>query len=132
MAVQPCMGWISIKKKKKNLKLTMKTQEERQCFLIFPCKWGCSGGYSCTWICFNTYISIIYFIWCTARYTMKRTRVPSNVTRSTKLRGTQRSPELTFRSMDFPLPEDLIFLHLTIILFLVLLKRVLVHSHPIN
>ena len=63
---------------------------------------------------------------------MKRTRVPSNVTRSTKLRGAQRSPELTFRSMDFPLPEDLIFLDLTIILFLVLLKSVLVHSHPIN
>ena len=63
---------------------------------------------------------------------MKRTRVPSNVTRSTKLRGVQRSPELAFRSIDFRVPENLIFLDLTIILSLVLLKRVLVHSHPVN
>lgn len=63
---------------------------------------------------------------------MKRTRVPSDVTRSTKLRGAQRSPELIFRSIDFLVPESLIFLDLTIILSLVLLKRVLVQSHPIN
>ena len=36
---------------------------------------------------------------------MRQTRVPSNVTRSTKLQGVQ----LTFRSTDFHLPENLIF-----------------------
>ena len=74
-----------------------------------PCQWDRSGGYSCTWICLNIYLSIIYFIWYTARYTMTRTCVPPDVTRSTKLRGAQRSPKLTFRSMDFRVPENLIF-----------------------
>ena len=40
---------------------------------------------------------------------MRRKRLPSNVTRSVKLRGAQRSPELAFRSTDFRLPENLIF-----------------------
>ena len=82
-------------------KLTMKKLEERQCFLMPSFKWGCSGRYSCTWICVNIYLSIICFIWYRARYTMRRTRVPPNVTRSTKLRDAQLSPELAFRSVDF-------------------------------
>ena len=40
---------------------------------------------------------------------MRRTRVPLNVTRSTQLRGAQRSPELALRSTDFRVPENLIF-----------------------
>ena len=40
---------------------------------------------------------------------MRQTRVPPNVTRNTKLQGTQRSPELRFRSADFGLLENLIF-----------------------
>ena len=33
----------------------------------------------------------------------------NNVTMSTKLQDAQRSPELTFRSTDFRVPENLIF-----------------------
>ena len=40
---------------------------------------------------------------------MRRARVPSKVTRSTKLRGAQRSPELGLMSTDFRAPENLIF-----------------------
>ena len=40
---------------------------------------------------------------------MRQTRVPRNVTRSTKLRGAQRSAELALRSMDLRVPENLIF-----------------------
>ena len=40
---------------------------------------------------------------------MMRTRVPSKVTGSTRLRGAQCSPELGLRSMDFRAPENLIF-----------------------
>ena len=43
---------------------------------------------------------------------MRRTRVPSNVTRSTKLKGAQRSSELAFRSTDFRVPENLTYLAL--------------------
>ena len=93
-------------------KLTVKTPEERQCFLMSSYQWGCSGGYSCMWICFNIYLSIICFIWCIVRYTMRQTCVPPNVTRSTKLGGTQRSLELAFRSTDFRVPKNLIFLAL--------------------
>ena len=82
-----------------------------------PCQWGRSGGYSCTWICFNICLSIIYFIWCTASYTMKQTCLPQNIKRSTKLRGAKRSPELTFRSMEFHIPENLIFPALWPLLF---------------
>ena len=64
-------------------KLAMKTGEKRQCFLMSPCHWGRSGGYICTWICFNIYLSIIHLIWCTGRHTMRRTRVSPNVTQST-------------------------------------------------
>ena len=53
---------------------------------------------------------------------MRRTRVPPNVTRSTKLRGAQRSPELTFRSTDIRVPENLMFPTLTYV-FVNLLKR---------
>ena len=90
-------------------KVTMKTPEERQCFLMSSCQWGRSGGHSCTWICFNIYLSIIYFIWYRTTYKMRQTRVPPNITRSTKLRGTQPSLQLAFRSMDFHVPENLIF-----------------------
>ena len=40
---------------------------------------------------------------------MKQTCVLPNATRSTKLRGAQHSPKLAFRSIDFCLPENLIF-----------------------
>ena len=43
---------------------------------------------------------------------MRQTSVPPNDTRSTKLRGTQGSPELAFRSTNFCVPENLIFLAL--------------------
>ena len=56
-----------------------------------------------------TCLSITYFIRCTTRYTMRRTRVPCKVTRSTKLRFAQHSPELALRSMDFRAPENLNF-----------------------
>ena len=46
---------------------------------------------------------------------MRRTRVPPNVTGSTKLRGAQRSPKLSFRSTDFRVPENLIFPALVIL-----------------
>ena len=36
--------------------------------------------------------------------------VPPDVTRSTDIWGTQRSPELVFRGMDFGVPENLTFL----------------------
>ena len=75
------------------LKLTMKTSEEHQYFLMSPCQWGCSDWYSCTWIWFNIYLPVIYFIWYTVRYTMRQTGVTTNVTRSTKWWGAQCSPE---------------------------------------
>ena len=40
---------------------------------------------------------------------MWRTRVSREITRCTKLRGVQRSPELSLRSTDFRAPENLIF-----------------------
>lgn len=40
---------------------------------------------------------------------MRQTHVPSKVTRSTKLRAAQYSPELGLRSKDFHVPENLIF-----------------------
>ena len=40
---------------------------------------------------------------------MRRTGGTRNVTRSTKSRGIQHAPELTFRSTDFRVPENLIF-----------------------
>ena len=55
------------------------------------------------------HLSIRYFIWCMTRYAMTRTHVPRKVTRCTKLRGAQRSPELALRSTDFHTPENLIF-----------------------
>ena len=89
--------------------VTVKTPEECQCFFMSSCQWGRSGWYSCMWICFNIYLPIIYFICCMARYTMRLTHVPTKITKSTKLRGTQCSPELAFRSTDFCVPENLIF-----------------------
>ena len=73
-----------------------------------PCQWSHFGGYSCTWICFNIYLSIIYFIWCMMRYTMRWTRVPPNVTSSTKLWGAKHCFGLAFRTMDFCVLENLI------------------------
>ena len=40
---------------------------------------------------------------------MRRTRVPRKITRCTKLRGLQRSPELSSRSRYFRVPENLVF-----------------------
>ena len=62
-------------------------------------------------LCLNLFqhLSLIYFIWCTARYNWIKTPVPTNNTRSTKLRDAQRSPELVFRRTDLLLPENLIF-----------------------
>ena len=45
----------------------------------------------------------------TVRHTVRQTLLLRNVTRSTKLRGAQRSPELALRSTDFRSPENLIF-----------------------
>ena len=89
--------------------LTMKTPEKCQSFFMSSYQWGRSGWYSCMWICFNIYLPIIYFICCMARYTMRLTHVPTKITKSTKLRDTQCSPELAFRSTDFCVPENLIF-----------------------
>ena len=61
--------------------------------------------YSCTWIYFNIFLSIIYLIWCIVRETL----LLYNVARSRKLQGTQHSPELALRSTDFCSPENLIF-----------------------
>ena len=90
-------------------KLTMKISVEWQYFLMSRCWWDRSGGYSCTWICFNIYLSIIYFTWCRTRYTMRQTCVPPNVIGSIKLPGTQRSPELAFRKLEFCVPKNLHF-----------------------
>ena len=65
--------------------------------------------YSSTWIYSNIFLSVVHFIWCTARYMVRQTLVPCNVTRSTKLRGALHSPELVLRSMEFQSPENLIF-----------------------
>ena len=40
---------------------------------------------------------------------MRQTHVTPNVTRTTKLRGAEHSPELAFRSTDFRVPGNLIF-----------------------
>ena len=87
-------------------KLTMKTPEEHQCFLMSPCQWSHSGGYSCTWICFKIDLSIIYFIWCMARYKMRWRCVPPKVATSTELWGAQRTLELGFKSTDFCVPKN--------------------------
>ena len=55
--------------------------------------------------CLNIYLYITYFIW----YTVRPAHVPPKVTRKTKLRDTLCSPELSFRSTDFHVPENLIF-----------------------
>ena len=44
---------------------------------------------------------------------MRQTPAPPNITRSTLLEGVQCSPELVFGSMDFCVPENLIFSALT-------------------
>ena len=88
------------------------------------------GGYSCTQISYKIYLSIIYFIWCTARYMMRQTRVPPNITKSTKLWDAQCSPELAYRSMEFCVPENLIFLALC--LFSVMLKWHIFGNNFIN
>ena len=40
---------------------------------------------------------------------MRRTHLPGKVTRCTKLRGTQHSPEFSLRGTDFHAQENLIF-----------------------
>ena len=54
---------------------------------------------------FQHYLSIVYFIW----YMVNWTCIPSNVTSSTKLWGTQCYPKFAFRSTDFRVQENLIF-----------------------
>ena len=54
---------------------------------------------------FQHYLSIVYFIW----YMVNWTCIPSNVTSSTKLWGTQCYPKFAFRSTDFRVPVNLIF-----------------------
>ena len=39
---------------------------------------------------------------------MRQARVPRNVTRNTKLRGAQCSPEVAFKSTNFRVQENLI------------------------
>ena len=51
-------------------------------FLMYPCQWVHTAGCK-TWNCFNMYLSKIYFIWYTARYTMGQTCVTLNITRDT-------------------------------------------------
>ena len=65
--------------------------------------------WSCSWIYLNIFLSIVYFSWCTARYTVWQTIVPCNITRSTKSRGAQRAPELALSSTEPSLQENLIF-----------------------
>ena len=65
--------------------------------------------YSCTWIYFNIFLSIIYVIWCTVRYTVREILLLYNVARSRKLPGTQQSPKRAWRSTDFCSPENPFF-----------------------
>ena len=65
-------------------------------------------GYSCTWIYFNIYFCITYFIWFMTSYTMRRIFGPSKVRRSPKLRGLRRSPELFARDNDFRVTVELL------------------------
>ena len=77
-------------------------QRNKNVFVMSSCQWGCSGGYSCSWIFCNIYLSIIFFIWYTVRFTIKQTKGvrPIN-TRSTKLQDRQRSPELALEVWAF-------------------------------
>ena len=50
--------------------------------------------YSCTWIYFNIFLSTIYLIWCTVRYTVRQTHC---------------SLELALRNTDFHSPENQFF-----------------------
>ena len=87
----------------------MKTPEERQCFLM-------SLSMSMTFWWIQLYLTLVphisfhdHFTWYTVRYKIRQTHVPANGTTRTKSRGAQRSPEFAFRSMDFSVPENLIF-----------------------
>ena len=44
-------------------------------------------GYSCAWIYFNIYSCLTFLIWFMTSYTMRRTFVPSKVSKRPKLRG---------------------------------------------
>ena len=77
----------------------------------------------------NLYITC--FIWCTMRYTMRWTHQPRKVTRSTKLRGAQRSPELALRRTDFRAPENFPALAKTSTRIVKYVSRV-VKSNPAN
>ena len=79
-------------------KLTMKTPEECQCFLMSPCQWGPSGRYRCVWICFNIKQSTqwgeqVYLLlsYCYTEH------------------NGQCFSELAFRSTDFHITENPIF-----------------------
>ena len=72
--------------------------------------------YCCFWICFNIYLYITYFIGCMKRYTMRGTRVPWKVRRSTKFLSIWCSSELVLSSENFCMPEKLILQILACIL----------------
>ena len=64
-------------------------------------------GYSWTWIYFNIYLCMVYFIWFMTSYTMRRTCVPCKIRRSPKLRGVRRSPEFFARAFVYQKPKSL-------------------------
>ena len=58
--------------------------------------------------------------------------IPRKVTKCTKLRGTQRSPELALRSTDFYAPENLILPTLSWKVNIFILNFKLIDSFSIN
>ena len=56
-----------------------------------------------------SYIQNQYILNSSIRYIINSTLVPCKVTRSTKLQGAQRAPELALRSIEFCSPVNLIF-----------------------
>ena len=67
-------------------------------------------GYSCTRIYFNIYLYIAYLIWFMASYTMRRTCIPRNVRRNTKLRDVRPSPEFLRGTRTFVYQSICVFL----------------------
>ena len=65
-------------------------------------------GYSWTWIYFNIYHCITYFIWFMTGSKMRWGYVPRKVRRSPKLRGVRHSPEVFARNTEFRVAEILI------------------------
>ena len=90
------------------------------------------GWYSCNWICFSIYLSIVYFIWYTTKYTTRCSRVLPNITRSTQLRGTQRSPEIAFKSTDVLVPDILILLALKSVIQCMYSKKMFLYIKTVS